>query len=212
MTTNYEPDGVRLFGAFPAPDARETARLHARLVAAAGREGLLDVAYRTISTPVGELLLAATEQGLVRVAYPGEGHDAVLARLADLVSPRILRAPARLDPVSAQLDEYFAGRRTAFDLALDLRLSKGFRRTVLGHLADIPYGRTESYAQVALAAGHPKAVRAVGTACATNPLPVVLPCHRVVRSDGTFGGYVGGVEAKHALLALEADRAVGDGT
>ena len=203
MSTS-ESENARLFAALPAVDEEASARLHARLVAAAERDGVLDVAYRTLPTPVGELLLAVTERGLVRVAYPVQGHDAVLASLAQAVSPRILRAPERLDPVSRQLDEYFAGRRTAFDLPLDLRLATGFRRTVLAHLPAIPYGHTESYAQVATASGSPKAVRAVGTACAKNPLPVVVPCHRVVRSDGTAGGYAGGPDAKRALLALEA--------
>lgn len=178
--------------------------LRARLAVAAERDGLLDVAYRTVDTPVGSLLLAATEQGLVRVAFPGQDHDAVLDALAEQVSPRVLAAPARLDAVSAQLDEYFTGRRQEFDVPLDLRLSKGFRRAVLAHLPRIAYGGTESYAQVAAAAGSPRAVRAVGTACATNPLPVVIPCHRVVRSDGSSGGYAGGPEAKRTLLTLEA--------
>ena len=199
-----ETENARLFGALPAADEETSARLHARLVAAAEREGVLDVAYRTIATPVGELLLAGTGHGLVRVAFPQQGHDAVLASLAQTVSPRVLRAPGRLDEVSRQLEEYFAGRRTVFDLPLDWRLATGFRRDVLAHLPAIPYGRTESYAQVATAAGNPKAVRAAGTACARNPLPVVVPCHRVVRSDGTAGGYAGGPDAKRALLALES--------
>jgi methylated-DNA-[protein]-cysteine S-methyltransferase len=199
-----ETENAGLFGALAAVDEEASARLHARLIAAAERDGVLDVAYRTIATPVGELLLATTGEGLVRVAYPLQGHDAVLASLAQTVSPRILRAPARLDQVSRQLDEYFAGRRTEFDLPLDFRLASGFRRTVLAHLPAIPYGHTESYAQVAAASGSPKAVRAVGTACAKNPLPVVVPCHRVVRSDGTSGGYAGGPDAKRALLALES--------
>ena len=203
MSTS-ETENARLFDALPAVDEEANARLHARLVAAAQRDGVLDVAYRTIATPVGELLLAVTEQGLVRVAYPSQGHDAVLASLAQTVSPRILRAPGRLDRVSAQLDEYFAGRRTAFDLPVDFRLAAGFRRAVLDHLPVIPYGHTESYAQVAAAVGSPKAVRAVGTACAKNPVPIVVPCHRVVRSDGTAGGYAGGTDAKDALLALES--------
>jgi methylated-DNA-[protein]-cysteine S-methyltransferase len=204
MMTEYGSPREPLFDNLSPIDDATSARLHARLVAQAQRDGVLDVAYRTIGTPVGELLLATTGQGLVRVAYPREDHDAVLARLAGSVSPRILRAPGRLDEASRQLEEYFAGRRTTFDLALDLRLSKGFRRLVLAHLPEIPYGHTESYAQVAAATGSPKAVRAVGTACATNPLPVVVPCHRVVRADGTPGGYAGGPDAKHALLTLEA--------
>ena len=193
-----------LFDTLPLIDADANARLHARLVADAERDGVLDVAYHVVDTPVGELLLAMSDRGLVRVAYAREGHDAVLATLAETVSPRILRAPGRLDIVTTQIEEYFAGQRTAFDLPLDFRLSKGFRRNVLAHLAEIAYGRTESYAQVAAAAGSPKAVRAVGSACATNPLPVVVPCHRVVRSDGSVGGYVGGPEAKKTLLTLEA--------
>lgn len=195
---------TELFDALPVIDDETNARLHARLVADAQRAGVLDVAYRTVDTPVGSLLLAATDEGLVRVAYDREGHDAVLATLSTRVSPRILRAPARLDDVSRQLDEYFSGARRLFELPLDLRLAKGFRRTVLAHLPAIAYGHTESYAQVAMAAGSPKAVRAVGTACATNPLPVVVPCHRVVKSDGSFGGYLGGPDAKRMLLALEA--------
>jgi methylated-DNA-[protein]-cysteine S-methyltransferase len=193
-----------LLDAFPV-DGSDMDRLRARLAAAAEAEGILDVAYRTVDTPVGPLLLAATEQGLVRVAYPNQGHDAVLQALADRVSPRVLHAPGRLDPVARQLDDYFAGRRQRFDVPLDWRLSTGFRSTVLHHLAtDVDYGRTASYAALAALAGNPKAVRAVGTACATNPLPVVVPCHRVVRSDGAIGNYAGGVEAKRTLLQLEA--------
>ena len=180
-----------------------SARLRERLAAAAEREGILDIAYRTVDTPVGSLLLAASPAGLLRVVYETAGHDEALSELAQKVSPRILRAPARLDIVVRQLDEYFTGRRRSFDVPLDLHLTSGFRRTVLGHLADIDYGRTESYAEVAAAAGSPRAVRAVGTACAANPVPVVLPCHRVVRSDGSSGGYVGGPDAKQTLLALE---------
>ena len=187
-----------------ATHAEDLGGLHDRLAASAAAEHLLDIAYRTVDTPVGSLLLAATETGLVRVAYQGEDHDAVLATLAERVSPRILHHPARLDTVARQLDEYFAGARHTFDVDLDWRLTSGFRATVLHHLADIAYGHTASYASVAQLAGRPKAVRAVGTACATNPLPVVVPCHRVVRSDGAMGGYLGGVAAKAALLQLEA--------
>jgi methylated-DNA-[protein]-cysteine S-methyltransferase len=179
-------------------------RLHDRLAAAAEVDRLLDVAYRTLDTPVGTLLLAATDVGLVRVAYPLEDHEAVLQVLADEISPRILLAPARLDESARELDEYFTGRRRTFDLQLDWRLSKGFRSTVLRALPSISYGQTASYAAVAELAGNPKAVRAVGSACATNPLPVVVPCHRVVRSDGVIGGYLGGPDAKRALLDLEA--------
>ncbi len=196
MTTN-------IFDKLQADD-ETLARLHRRLERNAETDGLLDVAYRTIDTPVGTLLLATTTVGLVRVAYDIEGHDAVLSGLASAVSPRILRAPARLDTAARQLDEYFAKRRTAFEVPVDLRLAEGFRRNVIEHLRDIGYGHRESYATVAAAIGHPRAVRAVGTACAHNPLPVVIPCHRVVRSDGSTGQYVGGPLAKSTLLDLEA--------
>ena len=193
-----------LRAAFPATDVGPEAPLRARLAERAAQEGLLDVAYRTLDTPVGELLLAASPAGLVRIAYAREGPDAVLERLAAELSPRILRAPARLDDAARQLDEYFARRRRAFELPLDLRLAHGFRRTVLRRLLQIGYGATASYASVARAAGSPAAVRAVGTACARNPLALVVPCHRVIRSDGTLGEYGGGRAAKQALLALEA--------
>ncbi|QRP49163.1 methylated-DNA--[protein]-cysteine S-methyltransferase [Amycolatopsis sp. FDAARGOS 1241] len=193
-----------LFAALPATDEAAQVRLRARLTTAADRAGLLDVAYRTVDSPVGPLLLAATGAGLVRVAFTVEGHDAVLESLAGEISPRILAAPARLDRVARELDEYFTGRRHEFDVDVDFRLAKGFRREVLQHLADIPYGGTRSYAEVAAAAGSPKAVRAVGTACARNPVPLVVPCHRVVRSDGSAGRYRGGEEAKRVLLALES--------
>lgn len=193
-----------LLAALAGVDEAAQRRLHARLATAANRAGILDVAYRTIDTPVGTLLLAATERGLVRVAYPRENHDQVLGQLANQISPRVLRAPARLEGAAKELEEYFAGRRSLFDLPLDLRLSHGFRRTVLSHLSEIGYGRTASYAAVAAAVGNPKAVRAVASACSTNPLPVVVPCHRVVRSDGTIGRYVGGTDAKKTLLTLEA--------
>ncbi|MGI8790705.1 MAG: methylated-DNA--[protein]-cysteine S-methyltransferase [Actinomycetota bacterium] len=185
-------------------DSAAQERLHDRLVAAAEAEGILDVAYRSIDTPVGSLLLAATDQGLVRVAYAGEDHDSVLATLAQSISPRLLNAPARLDAAAREIDEYFAGGRVAFEVPLDLRLSRGFRREVLAQLSAIDYGKTATYAWVAAAAGNPKAVRAAGSACATNPIPVVVPCHRVVRSDGTIGRYAGGSDIKKILLTLEA--------
>jgi methylated-DNA-[protein]-cysteine S-methyltransferase len=188
----------------PAIEPDELAALHARLAAAAARNGILDVVYRTLDTPVGRLLLASTEQGLVRVAFDVQDHDAALAALAAQVSPHLLRAPERLDAVAREIDEFFAGSRRQFDLPLDLRLAHGFRRAVLDHLAQSGDVHTESYAQVATAAGSPRAARAVGTACALNPLPIVVPCHRVVRSDGAMGPYAGGADAKRALLDLEA--------
>ena len=197
-------DVAKMLGSADPVEASALTKLHSRLAIAADEKGLLDVAYRTLDSPVGTLLLAATERGVVRIAYAVEGHDAVLQRLADQVSPRILLAPARLEAVVRELDEYFAGTRRSFDLALDHSLSHGFRRCVLEQLPQIGYGHTASYAEVARAAGSPRAVRAVGSACATNPLPLVVPCHRVVRSDGSQGGYVGGLEAKRILLTLEA--------
>jgi methylated-DNA-[protein]-cysteine S-methyltransferase len=178
--------------------------LYARLAAAAQSEGILDIAYRVVDSPVGPLLIAGTELGLVRVAYASEGHDTVLQSLADRISPRILLAPGRLDAAARQLDEYFATERHEFSVPLDWRLSAGFRGTVLRHLPEIGYGHTASYAAVAKLAGNASAVRAVGSACATNPLPIVVPCHRVVRSDGAMGGYLGGVDAKRILLTLES--------
>jgi methylated-DNA-[protein]-cysteine S-methyltransferase len=195
-------DHADLF-ATPA-DADTLARLHRRLEQAAADEGVLDIAYRTVDSPVGPLLLAATPRGLIRVAYDVEDHDRVLDTLASRISPRVLRAPERLDPAARELDEYFAGRRQRFDLPLDLSLSKGFRLLVQQHLPSIGYAQTRSYGQVAELVGNPRAVRAVGTACATNPLPVVVPCHRVLPADGTTGRYVGGPAAKAALLNLEA--------
>ena len=184
-------------------DAGTLARLRGRLERAADAEGLLDVAYTTVDSPVGALLLAATPQGLVRVAYDIEDHDRVLDTLAQRLSPRVLRAPKRLDAAARELDEYFGGRRQAFDLPLDLSLSRGFRQLVQRHLPEIGYGQTRTYGQVADLVGNPKAARAVGTACATNPLPVVVPCHRVLRADGKLSGYVGGAAARQALLSLE---------
>jgi methylated-DNA-[protein]-cysteine S-methyltransferase len=199
------PDSLtgELARAFPVDDA-DVARLHRQLAAAAADAGVLDVAYRTVDSPVGTLLLAATEAGLVRVAFAVEDHDKVLQGLADRISPRLLAAPERLDMVARELDEYFSGRRHEFDLALDWRLSAGFRREILGRIRDIGYGHTATYASLAREAGKPNAVRAVGGACANNPLPVVVPCHRVLRADGALGGYVGGLDAKRALLGLEA--------
>jgi methylated-DNA-[protein]-cysteine S-methyltransferase len=194
----------RLVRSVPSPSAGDLDALHDRLAADADRTGLLDVAYRTTDSPFGPLLLAATAQGLVRVAFEREEHDAVLWDLATVVSPRLLRSGRGTDEAARQLDEYFAGRRKVFELPVDLRLVEGFRHSVISHLRGIPYGATESYAAVAAAAGNAKAVRAVGSACAHNPVPVVVPCHRVIRSDGSIGEYLGGAEAKAALLAMEA--------
>ncbi|WP_261388215.1 MULTISPECIES: methylated-DNA--[protein]-cysteine S-methyltransferase [Arthrobacter] len=193
--------------ALVAGEATALDRLTGQFRTAAAADGLMDVAYRVVDSPVGALLLAGTERGLVRVAFAREGHAAVLDSLAATISPRILLAPARLDAAAREVEEYFARRRQAFDLPLDFRLATGFRREVLAHLPDIGYGHTASYAAVAALTSSPRAVRAVGTACARNPLPLVVPCHRVIRSDGSRGAYLGGADAKALLLALEAGTA-----
>lgn len=188
----------------PPASGEALSRLHRLLESKAERDGVLDVAYTVVDSPVGRLMLAATTRGLVRVAYATEDHDRVLETLAQKLSPRVLRAPQRLDAAARELEEYFTRRRQAFDLPLDLSLSHGFRQLVQRHLPEIGYGQTRSYRQIAELVGNPGAVRAVGTACATNPLPVVVPCHRVLRADGSLGGYIGGTQAKTTLLQLEA--------
>jgi methylated-DNA-[protein]-cysteine S-methyltransferase len=171
------------------------------LAARAAAEGLLDVAYATVDSPLGPLLVAATPRGLVRLSYGAEGQ--VLEDLAGRVSPRILEAPARLDEVRRELDEYFDGRRSDFDLPIDWSLSHGFTGKVLRATARIEFGKTSTYAEVAGRAGSPRAVRAAGNALGANPIPVVVPCHRVLRTGGALGGYTGGVERKEFLLRLE---------
>ncbi|HEY5052969.1 MAG TPA: methylated-DNA--[protein]-cysteine S-methyltransferase [Solirubrobacterales bacterium] len=174
-----------------------------RLAERAAKDGLLDVAYTTTDSPYGQLLLAATPRGLVRVGLPNQDADELLLDLADRVSPRVLEAPAQLDEVRRELDLYFEGKLEHFDLALDWRLSKDFRRKVLRAIARIPYGQTRSYTQMAISAGNKKAVRAAGTACGSNPIPIVVPCHRVLRTGGALGGYGGGLPMKEGLLRLE---------
>jgi methylated-DNA-[protein]-cysteine S-methyltransferase len=193
-----------LLASSPLPSAETMERLHRRLEESAQQAGILDIAYTTMDSPVGTLLLAATEKGLLRVAYESEGLDKVLDTLGAKVSRRILKAPKRLDAAAFEIDEYFGRKRKSFDLTLDLSLSSGFRQLVQKHLPQIAYGMTESYKQVAAIVGNPKAMRAVGTACATNPLPIVVPCHRVLRTDGSLGGYIGGLAVKTALLSMEA--------
>lgn len=185
--------------AAPVPAPRgEAAAETARRAASAG---LVDVAYATVESPFGPLVAAVTPRGLVRVAYPGEAD--VLDELADLVSPRVLEAPARVSEAARQLEEYFEGRRRRFDLPVDWSLVRGFSRRVLRATARIPYGRVRTYAEVAAGAGSPRAYRAAGNALASNPVPIVVPCHRVVRSGGRLGGYTGGLERKEFLLRLE---------
>jgi methylated-DNA-[protein]-cysteine S-methyltransferase len=174
-----------------------------RLAERASEEGLLDVAYTTTDSPFGALLLAATPRGLVRVGLPNQDEEALLADLVQRVSPRVLETPTPFDQARRELDLYFAGELTEFDLPLDWRLSKDFRRRVLRAIARIPYGQTRSYTQMATTAGNERAVRAAGTACGSNPLPLLVPCHRVLRSGGALGGYGGGLPMKEGLLRLE---------
>jgi methylated-DNA-[protein]-cysteine S-methyltransferase len=173
------------------------------LVERAADEGLLDVAYTTTDSPFGGLLLAATPRGLVRVGLPEQGQDELLEDLAARISPRVLESPAQFDEARRELDLYFEGRLTEFDLPLDWRLSHDFRRRVLRAINRIPYGQTRSYTQVAASAGNERAVRAAGSACGSNPIPIVVPCHRVLRAGGALGGYGGGLPMKRALLELE---------
>jgi methylated-DNA-[protein]-cysteine S-methyltransferase len=174
-----------------------------RLAERADAEGLLDVAYATLDSPFGELLVAATPRGLVRVNLPTYDSRETLEELSTRVSPRVMEAPARLDDVRRELDLYFEGRLTEFGLPIDWRLTGGFRGKVQRAIFRIPYGQTRSYAQVARSAGSEHAVRAAGTACGSNPIPIVVPCHRVLRSGGALGGYGGGLPMKEALLRLE---------
>jgi methylated-DNA-[protein]-cysteine S-methyltransferase len=175
-----------------------------KLADRAAAEGLLDVAYAKVDSPFGPLLVATTPRGLVKVSFP-EVHDAeeTLRELAAQISPRVLEAPARLDDVRRQLDLYFEGRLRKFDLPLDWQLTDGFRKRAQQAIARIPYGKTRSYTEIARSAGNERAVRAAGTACGANPIPIVVPCHRVLRSGGALGGYGGGLEMKRALLDLE---------
>jgi methylated-DNA-[protein]-cysteine S-methyltransferase len=185
-------------------DVRGDAALDDLLAAALARadaDDLVDVAWTVEDTPIGPLTLAATPVGLVRVGFGDE--ERMLDDLAAHVSPRVVRLPARLDDLRRQLDEYFAGRRRRFEVRLDRRLSRGYRLTVLEELSQVPFGETVSYKDLAERTGNPKASRAVGTAMATNPIPIVVPCHRVLRTGGALGGYGGGVDTKIWLLRHE---------
>ena len=169
----------------------------------AAEQSLLDVAYATVDSPLGELTVAATPRGLVRLAYPSATPDEVLNDLARRVSPRVLEAPSRVDPIRRELDEYFEGRRRKFGFGIDFALTRGFTRRVLASTAKIGYGVLRTYAQIASSAGSDRAVRAAGNALGANPMPIVVPCHRVVRTGGGLGGYTGGLERKQFLLGLE---------
>ena len=187
----------------PAVDDDAVRAATVAALATADADGLVDVAVARTDSPVGTLTLAATPAGLVRVGFERE-RDTLVEELAVSISPRVVELPKRLDDVRRQLDEYFAGRRHRFDVAVDLRLSGGFRRIVLELLFErVGFGETRSYAELAALAGSPKASRAVGTAMATNPIPIVVPCHRVLRTGGALGGYGGGLDVKRWLLALE---------
>jgi methylated-DNA-[protein]-cysteine S-methyltransferase len=174
-----------------------------RLTDRASAEGLLDVAYTMADSPFGPLLLAATPRGLVKLSLPDYDPEETLAEIAARISPRVLEAPARLDEARRELDLYFDGKLTEFDLPLDWQLTSGFRRKAQRAIARIPYGQTRSYTEIARSAGNERAVRAAGTACGSNPIPIVVPCHRVLRSGGALGGYGGGLPMKEALLKLE---------
>jgi methylated-DNA-[protein]-cysteine S-methyltransferase len=198
MTTDHLEQALRGTATDPSADL-------AAALARAEAEGLVDVAYATTDSPIGPLLVAATPVGLVRLAFQREDEDEVLEQLAERVSPRVLEAPGRLDEVRRELDQYFEGQRDHFELPLDWRLSAGFRKSVLERLyADVEYGRTVSYLELATMVGNPKASRAVGSAMATNPIPIVVPCHRVLRTGGQLGGYGGGLPTKVKLLELES--------
>jgi methylated-DNA-[protein]-cysteine S-methyltransferase len=186
----------------PTPAAWE--RIRRDLSGEAERSGLVDVAFERHDSPLGTIIVGATSEGLVRVGLPAEDEDDVLQQLAERVSARVLRASRdSLTQTRRELDEYFGRDRRVFDIPLDWRLTSGFRREVLRATAQIPYGHTASYRDVATRAGSPGAVRAAGSALATNPLPIVVPCHRVLRTGGGLGGYRGGPEAKARLLSLE---------
>jgi methylated-DNA-[protein]-cysteine S-methyltransferase len=177
-----------------------------RLTERADSEGLLDVAYATVDSPFGPLLLASTPRGLVRVNLPTYDPEETLEELAARISPRVLEAPTRLDDARRELDLYFEGKLTEFDLPIDWQLTDGFRKKVQRAIARIPYGQTRTYTDMARSAGNERAVRAAGTACGSNPIPIVVPCHRVLRTGGGLGGYGGGLPMKEALLDLEGRR------
>jgi methylated-DNA-[protein]-cysteine S-methyltransferase len=187
----------------PAISGDEVAAAARRLASRAVSEGLADVAYSDVDTPVGNLVVASTRRGLVRVSFGPEPREKVLEELAEDVSPRMIESPARLDDVRRQLDDYFERRRHEFDLELDWQLSRGFSRRVLQNTYRIPFGRVSTYGEMAAAAGSPRGARAAGNALGGNPIPIVVPCHRVLHTGGGIGGYGGGLERKRFLLRLE---------
>ena len=180
-----------------------SAELAASLEEVARSRGLVDVAYSVVDSPFGDLLVAVTKQGLVRVEYPNHDFDEALQELAAKVSPRVMESPRSTERVRRQLEEYFAGDRRSFTVGVDLSLVHGFTRKVLEETARIPFGAVSTYRDVATRAGSPRAVRAAGNALGSNPIPIVVPCHRVVRTGGGLGGYTGGLDRKVKLLELE---------
>ncbi len=175
-----------------------------RLARRADSAGLVEIAYATVDTPLGAMLVASTDRGLVRVGLPRETFDEVLENMADRLSPRILELPARVDDARRELEEYFDGSRREFDLPLDMRLIRStFRSRVLENMTKVPFGEAITYAEAATRAGNPRAQRAAGSALGANPIPVVIPCHRVVRTGGAVGNYGGGPEMKRYLLRHE---------
>jgi len=176
--------------------------LDTRFRAAAAEKGLLDVAYDVVDSPLGELFVGVSDRGLCAISYDVD-PDAQVERLAHGFGSRVLRSPRPIDQTRRQLDEYFEGKRTRFDLEVDLRLSREFGRTVLEELGRVPFGEVTTYGALAAKAGKPRAARAVGTIMNRNPIPIVLPCHRVVGANGSLVGYAGGLERKQALLRLE---------
>ncbi len=178
-------------------------RLRAAITHRAAEEGLIDVAYGAYDSPIGALTVMVSDRGLLRVSYPGDGIAAQLEELADRVSPRILEAAALTDQVRRQLDEYFDGTRRSFDVKIDWRLVRGFAREVLAVTSAIPFGSVATYGEVAARAGSPRAYRAAGNALGSNPIPIVVPCHRVLHAGGGLGGYSGGLDRKRYLLNLE---------
>lgn len=202
-----EGDLERALGAVAGPGVGEaSARAARRVAAGADRQGLVDVAYAMVESPLGPLLAVGTDEGLLMLRYADEGVDEALERIAERVSPRILELPARLDPARRELEEYFSGRRRAFGIPIDWSLITGYARAVLRATAAIPYGGASSYGEVSAAAGSPRGARATGNALGSNPIPIVIPCHRVLRAGGRIGGYTGGLERKRFLLDLEAGR------
>ena len=199
----------RLADAAPSNAPLQLERLHGSLARRAADEGILDVAYGTYDSPLGPLTVMVTRRGLVRLSYPGEGIAVQLDELAERVSPRILQAPERTDAVRRQLDEYFEGERRSFEVPIDWRLVRGFAGSVLRATARIPFGSVSSYREVAAEAGSPKAYRAAGNALESNPIPIVVPCHRVLHAGGGLGGYTGGLDRKRFLLTLEGALAPG---